>query len=246
MSGTKSYFESHSHHRPYIKDPTFYESIFDKIEKIKVKDQIKVLDLGCGDGSFIKGLIATGIKGIFVGIDVSDSMIKQAKDNLSEFQNEHLFVADGFNLPFSDNVKFDLIHLDSVLHHLIGRTRTQSVTLVKKMLNLLMELLTEDGVLIIEEMYYISYLIPHFTSCLVFYGLKLINSVHLDLSKMRDEFQPGLEVNFFSQRQLETLLEEYGNVRLIRKYPWRQIPTLYKAFLLKEGGHISYMAGVMG
>jgi hypothetical protein len=67
MSSTKSYFEQHSHHHPYAKDPAFYQSIIGSIRRIGVKDRIKVLDLGCGNGSFIKGLIDIGMNGTFLG-----------------------------------------------------------------------------------------------------------------------------------------------------------------------------------
>jgi SAM-dependent methyltransferase len=241
MSSTKSYFDKHSHHHPYVKDPTFYQLIINNIERIKVNDQISILDRGCGNGSFIKGLIMMGINGVFIGTDVSDNMIKKAHENLAEYERVHLFVADGFDLPIHTETKFDLIHLDSVLHHLIGKTRGQSISFANKMLKPLTERLTENGVLVIDEMYYISHIIPHFTSYLIFHGLKLLNSLHLDISKFRGEFQPGLEVNFFSQEQIEKLLQQYGSVKMIRRHSWKQIPLLYRFFLLKDAGHVSYM-----
>ena len=243
MPGTKSYFDKHSHHHPYVKDPTFYQSIINNIKRIRAKDQLRVLDLGCGNGSFIKGLITSGVNGIFIGTDVSDNMIKDAKSDLSQNEQVQLLVADGFNLPMSSETKFDLIHLDSVLHHLIGNTRAQSISSVNAMLKLLADRLTEDGVLLIEEMYYISHVFPNITSSLIFYGLKLLNFLHLDINKLRSEFQPGLEVNFFSQKQIEKLLQPYGMVKMIRRHPWTRMPTMYRFFLLKEAGHISYMVG---
>lgn len=241
MSSTKSYFDKHSHHHPYVKDQTFYKSIIDNIEGIRERDQVRVLDLGCGNGSFLKGLMAMGINGIFVGTDVSDSMVKEARINFADNRQVHLFVADGFNLPISAETKFDLIHLDSVLHHLIGSTRGESISFVNTILKLLADRLTENGVLVVEEMYYLSHVVPHLTSYVIFYGLKLMNFLRLDISKIRGEFQLGLEVNFFSRNQLEKLLKQYGIVKMIRRHPWNQMPMMYRFFLLKEAGHISYM-----
>ena len=74
--------------------------------------------------------------------------------------------------------------------------------------------------MLIEEMYYESHLIPHFTSRMIFYGLKFMNGLNLDISRIRSEFQPGLEVNFRSQVQIEELLRNYGTVEMIRNHPW--------------------------
>ena len=109
------------------------------------------------------------------------------------------------------------------------------------MLNLLIDRLSDNGILVIEEMHYVSYIIANITSSVIFYGLKLLNFLHLDVSRIINEIQPGLEVNFLYDREIEKLLEPYGIVRLIKKEPWKKIPKLYKFFLLKEAGHISYM-----
>lgn len=240
MSKIKSYFDNHNHHHAYHRDPSFYLSIISHIQKIESGNRIKILDVGCGDGSFIKGTIMTGIDAFFVGTDVSYNMINMAKNNL-DYKRVELFVADAFKLPIKSEIKFDLIHIDSVLHHLIGNTRSQSIALVNLMLNLLRDRLSDNGVLVIEEMYYVSYIIANITSSVIFYGLKLLNFLHFDVSRIINEIQPCLEVNFLYNREIEKLLEPYGIVRLIKKEPWKKIPKLYKFFLLKEAGHISYM-----
>jgi SAM-dependent methyltransferase len=240
MSKIKSYFDQHAHHHAYHKDPNFYLSIISHIKKIESGSRIKILDVGCGDGSFIKSTIMTGINALFVGTDVSHSMINMAKNNLN-YQRVELFVADGFKLPIKSEIKFDLIHIDSVLHHLIGNTRSQSMDLVNLMLNLLIDRLANNGVLVIEELHYVSHIIANITSSVIFYGLKLLNLLHLDFSRIINELQPGLEVNFLYDKEIEKLLERYGIVRLIKKEPWKKIPKLYKLFLLKEVADISYM-----
>jgi SAM-dependent methyltransferase len=240
MSKIKSYFDNHAHHHIYHKDPSFYHSIISSIQKIKPNEMIKILDVGCGDGTFIKSIIMTGIDAVFIGTDVSLSMINMAKINLN-YPRVDLFLADGFKLPLKSESKFDLIHIDSVLHHLIGKTRYQSMFLVNQMLKLLSDRLSENGVLVIEEMHYVSHINPNITSSLIFYGLKLLNFFHLDISRILNEIQPGLEVNFLYDKKIEKLLEQYGTVHLIKKNLWKKIPKLYQCFLLKEAGHISYM-----
>jgi SAM-dependent methyltransferase len=239
MSKIKSYFDNHATLHAYHNDPSFYLSLISHIKKIESGSRIKILDVGCGDGGFIKSTIMTGIDAVFVGTDVSHSMINMAKNNL-DCSKVELFIADGFKLPIKSEIKFDLIHISSVLHHLIGNTRSQSMFLINRMLDLLIDRLSENGVLAIDELHYVSHIIPNITSSVIFYGLKLLNFLHLDLSRIRIEFQPGLEVNFLYDKKLEKLLERYGKVNLIKKEMWK-MPNFYKFFLLKEFGSISYI-----
>ena len=133
-------------------------------------------------------------------------MISIARKNIRNYKTVELILADGFNLPLISDTKFDIIHLASVLHHLIGRTKGESMHLIKKMLDLLMSRLSENGILVIEEVYYMSHIIPNITSSIVFYGLKLLNTLHLNLSIIMNELRPGLEVNFLSGKEIESLL----------------------------------------
>jgi SAM-dependent methyltransferase len=156
-------------------------------------------------------------------------MINMAKKNLN-YPRVELFLADGFRLPLKSESKFDLVHLDSVLHHLIGNTKYQSILLVNLMLKVLSDRLSENGVLVIDEMHYISHIKPNITSSLIFYGLKLLNFLHLDISRILNEFQLGLEVNFLYDKELEKLLEQYGIVRLIKKISGREYQNYINFF----------------
>ena len=144
----KSYFDSHSHRHNYHKDPNFYNKIIQFFKKFDDKKNIRRLDVGCGDGIFIKSLIDGGIKGNIIGSDVSHSMINYAKENLSGKQIE-LILADGFHLPIREKEKFDFIHLDMVLHHLIGKSRSESIQLAQSLLNNLSKLIQKNGFIII-------------------------------------------------------------------------------------------------
>jgi hypothetical protein len=105
------------------------------------------------------------------------------------------------------------------------------------MIELLVSKLSDNGIIIVEEWYYVSYLLPQITSFVVFYGLKLINWLNLDLSYTK-EIRPGLEVNFLHPKQLLKILGWYGFSYLLNKAPV-EIPATYKFFLLKEKGHIT-------
>ena len=241
LTQNKSYFDKYAHDHAYHRDATFYFAILNIIKEIRQEKRNKVLDLGCGDGSFIKDMIKSGIDGDFIGIDVSQTMINMARENLNN-PLVKLLLGDGFNLPLRSDLKFDLIHIDSVLHHLIAATRGRSLVLIDRLIQVLIERLEEDGILVIEEFYYNSYTLQHMTSSIIFYGLKLINFLHIDVSKVFNEVKPELEVNFLSDREIEELLQRnelaFRSIRRIKN----KVPRLYRLFLLKDTGYISFIA----
>jgi len=209
------------------------------LKEIDVSNSRKILDFGCGDGLFIKCMVDSNLKAEFYGAYISLGMIKLAKEKLHKDSVE-LFLADGFKMPVNSDIKFDVIHVDMILHHLIGKTRSTSTKLVHKMLDLLMSMLSAKGTLIIEEHISTSYLIPSFGSFIAFYGLKLLNFFHLDVNKFVDEIQPGLEVNFFHEKQLKKILEQHGIAEIIRKETSK--PTKFRRiFLVKEIGTMSFI-----
>jgi len=239
MSQAKSYFDKHADHPSYAQDPEYYEPIIRNLKNFKPQKKLKILDLGCGSGSFLKGMIDSGINGNFFGSDISFTMLKTAKNNLAG-KNVNLFVANLFNLPLKNQVKFDLINLDCVFHHLITKSRSGSFALSKKAIEKLVKMVSKNGSIFIEEVTYESYFIPTFTASIVFYAFKIINFLNLDFSKISNEIILGLEVNFFCKKQLEKFLSQYGRIYEIRHKTWKP-RGLRKIFLLKKEGRIAYV-----
>lgn len=239
--GVKSYFEQHTHH--YINKPSYlYSSIAKEIRKNIDNDRkINFLDVGCGDGGFIKAMLEQGIEANYIATDLSLNMAFFASKDLKN-RSVHVFVSDVFRLSLREDLKFDIIHMDSVLHHLIGSTRAQSMRLAERLLEMLVQRLNNNGILIVEEITYNSYLFPEVTSGLIFYALKLMNRLNMNLSFIKD-FRPGLEVNFFSEKHIIKKLRPYGSVHLINKESW-ELPRIYKIFLLKERGHNTYAVNI--
>lgn len=234
----KSYFEHHA--LDYAnRHEHFYKESIDTVKRIiDFKAKVKVLDIGCGDGGFIKSLSQAKLDGEYFVTDLSFEMIQLAKKNLLDTETKML-VADVFNLPFREDIKFDIIHIDSVLHHLVNGTRTKSNKLVSKTIKLLVNRLTSNGIFMIDEWYFISFIGTSFASFLIFYGLKLINTLKIDLSFI-GEIRPGLEVNFLEPKKFLKVLSSYGCPQLLMK---RNVnfPIIYKLFLLKEKGRITYV-----
>jgi SAM-dependent methyltransferase len=243
LAEVKSYFDRHTHDDAYHKGPDFYFSLIEHLKKqFNLDEKIKILDVGCGDGNFIKDMISSNISADFIGMDISLKMINIAKDSITHHRVE-LINADGFNIPLKSDHKFDLIHIDCVLHHLIGKTRSDSIRLSDQILRELTNRLSENGILIVEEWIYVSYFIPQLTSTIIFYGLKLLNFLHLDITKIVNEIKPGLEVNFLHGKEIENLLKRNGTAIFIEKrMPHGAIPKLYRCFLLKDLEYISFIA----
>lgn len=78
----------------------YYLPLKEKIDDIiKTLNLKHIIDIGCGDGYFDKGIDN------LVGVDISkEAIMKASKNNKKGFY----IVSSGFNLPFSDN-EFDLI-----------------------------------------------------------------------------------------------------------------------------------------
>jgi len=72
------------------------------------------LDLGCGDGYYLKNLIDKF--NMVIGIDISRSYIKQAKKE-SQHNNVYLIVADACKIPIRDDT-LDFILCSETIEHL--------------------------------------------------------------------------------------------------------------------------------
>lgn len=75
----------------------------------------KVLDFGCGAGSFINYLAKKDRDSLFFGVDIDKSIINRAKKN-KLYDNEKFFLSDGDRLPFDDDF-FDEVYCYEVLEH---------------------------------------------------------------------------------------------------------------------------------
>ena len=65
MNDNKSFFDSHGH---IHLDPYYYLPILKEIEKKIPNRRIRVLDVGCGNGSFVRALAMTDVAANIVGL----------------------------------------------------------------------------------------------------------------------------------------------------------------------------------
>ncbi len=125
----------------------------------------------------------------------------------------------------------------------IDDNRKKSNRLSNDLLTILRSKLLPNGLLIVEEMYYNSRILPYLTSSIIFYVLKMINRLQLDLTFFRNDLKPGLEVNFFSEDQLVKILNELGSVEAMQRNP-SKLSKLEKVMFLRERGHITYFVKI--
>jgi trans-aconitate 2-methyltransferase len=90
----------------------------EKLKKLKLNGDEKILDIGCGDGRFTEALAHHVPKGKVVGIDSSDSMLSLANNILKSTQIDNLsfLKQDAVSLDFYN--QFDLAVSFTVFHWL--------------------------------------------------------------------------------------------------------------------------------
>jgi len=92
-------------------------------ERLSPFKEKTVLEIGCGIGR-ITFFIANHFKSV-TGIDISESMIHEAKERLSNTTNATLVATDGLQYPFPENT-FDFVFSFIVFQHMPDRKTIQS------------------------------------------------------------------------------------------------------------------------
>lgn len=72
------------------------------IQLMRVPADARVLDVGCGSGWATRVLAGYAINGQVTGIDISDEMIRVARESSAAFPNADFEVASAERLPFTD------------------------------------------------------------------------------------------------------------------------------------------------
>ena len=79
------------------------------------RDQVKVLDVGCGNGTYSLCLAYLGYQ--VVGIDINEKVISQATPRAKDYDNVHFLVAEGISHLEDLNTQYNVIlALDSLEH----------------------------------------------------------------------------------------------------------------------------------
>ena len=87
------------------------------IARMNVPPDARVLDVGCGSGWAARLLAEQAIDGRVIGIDVSDEMIRVAREHSAAFANTEFQVASAESLPFPDNSFTHAFSMESLYYY---------------------------------------------------------------------------------------------------------------------------------
>ena len=87
------------------------------IELMGLYPDAHVLDLGCGSGWATRLMAEKARNGRVVGVDISDEMIKLARETSTSFSNVEFQVASAEQLPFADDEFTDAFSMESLYYY---------------------------------------------------------------------------------------------------------------------------------
>jgi ubiquinone/menaquinone biosynthesis C-methylase UbiE len=87
------------------------------IERMTVPAAARVLDLGCGNGWATRLLAERAREGRVVGIDISDEMIRLARESSAGIENVEYRVASAERLPFDDGALTHAFSMESLYYY---------------------------------------------------------------------------------------------------------------------------------
>jgi 2-polyprenyl-3-methyl-5-hydroxy-6-metoxy-1,4-benzoquinol methylase len=128
-----------SYHEKYIWFNTYFKNFYKPFISTSIDKNLNILDIGCNRGYLLKVLKDNGYENL-VGIDLSNDDLEHAK---KLELNCPILNVDAFDYLEENKLKFDVIIIKAVLEH-IPKDK------VGKLIQLMYESLTNEGVLIID------------------------------------------------------------------------------------------------
>ncbi|MEH2385319.1 MAG: class I SAM-dependent methyltransferase [Nostoc sp.] len=192
-----------SHHHLYLIKPLM-EMISEYSHRIENQQKLRILDIGCGNGSLSKLIAQHGYE--VVGIEESGSGVKFASQT---FPDCHFIQGTIYNLPYAEiGEKFDIVIAAEVIEHLFYP---------KELVRNAKECLKPNGRLIITTPYH-GYL------------KNLILAVSGKMDKHFTTLWDGGHIKFFSVATMTALLETENYTNIKFNFAGR-FPYLWKSML---------------
>ncbi len=185
---------------------TFWEEL--NFIKGLIKENDKILDLGCGNGRFFEQLDGKNIS--YTGSDTSEELLNIARQKYES--NVKFIKTEGINLPFEDN-SFDTIFSFAVLHHIPSKKlRGQFIKEAHRVLK-------SDGTLVISvwnlwQRKFINFIIKY-TFLKIFMLANLdFKDIYLNFGK----YKKSRFLHAFTKRELKKILEKnYFKIKKIEE-----------------------------
>jgi len=201
--GNKKYNMSLMEHKVIQHFLTFKKTYSENRLQFKLPKKCKsltLLELGCG------AVPVANHDSIYIGIDIVPQLLGYMKENNPEC---HLILANAKQLPIRNQVIHD-VALNTLLHHLISKTKTQSNKNIDNVFNEIYRITKTNSTIYIRElfignklyswiMYYLTYLLSEFN--IKFPSLGLYD---------------GTIVNFLTEKKLKQLIETNGLITIYR------------------------------
>lgn len=87
------------------------------IELMAIPPGARVLDVGCGSGWASRLMATRAINGRVAGVDISDEMVRLARDTSTSFSNIEFQVASAERLPFDDGEFTHAFSMESLYYY---------------------------------------------------------------------------------------------------------------------------------
>lgn len=87
------------------------------IELMSIPADARVLDVGCGSGWASRLMAAKALTGRVVGIDISDEMVRVARESSASFSNVQFQIASAEKLPFDDGEFTHAFSMESLYYY---------------------------------------------------------------------------------------------------------------------------------
>jgi SAM-dependent methyltransferase len=86
------------------------------LDRMQIRAEDNILDVGCGSGWLVRLLAERVPDGRVVGLDVSDEMIRRARQNLADVENVLFVVAGADEIPWDANFFTQAISVESAYY----------------------------------------------------------------------------------------------------------------------------------
>lgn len=116
-------------------------------EITKGQNNLKVLEIGCGEGELTKDVLYYNKNIKLDALDISDEMISVSRNNVKEYSDRINFICEDVFVFLKKNVKYDVIFTSWTIHNF---TKTEQ----KHILELIFNALNENGVFLIMDKFY--------------------------------------------------------------------------------------------